>query len=289
MSDNQIVMIDATDALAFVFIRPRPSDKAGVKIEADTPGMDKRAAAQVLQHIAARWAPPVHDDGQPIIGTTGLRHDQTINDLRAAVAGTAQWAETMAPRQSLLAHQAMTNSYALAAVLGMLLVTDPALAYRAALLVEGIQVDGDVAHLEDLDPAVIAQHAEVCATYAPAWGQGRRTPPQPADAAALIAAVREQVPDPNLSCPTCGSPARHLHPTARPRGLSRAYASLDTGEVEPDTVCMDRWHATPVTPGDEADLRAVQHLRVEAGAVCHDPQCNDSTWDHDCPTPADRA
>lgn len=52
--ETTITAIDGTDALAFVIIRPGSTD-GGVSIEAAAKGLDKKAAAYVLRHVADMW------------------------------------------------------------------------------------------------------------------------------------------------------------------------------------------------------------------------------------------
>jgi hypothetical protein len=49
-----MVAIDGADALAFVIVRPGQTE-GGVAIEAAANGIDKKAAASVLRHVADLW------------------------------------------------------------------------------------------------------------------------------------------------------------------------------------------------------------------------------------------
>ncbi|AEW94636.1 MULTISPECIES: hypothetical protein [Streptomycetaceae] len=55
--ETGIVAIDGRDALAFVIIRPGKTPGA-VTIEAAAQGLSKKAAAQVLLHVANEWDAP---------------------------------------------------------------------------------------------------------------------------------------------------------------------------------------------------------------------------------------
>ncbi|WP_330236118.1 hypothetical protein [Streptomyces sp. NBC_00566] len=54
MSENRMVAIDGTDALAFVIVRPGETE-GGVSIEAAARGLSKQDAAAVLRHVADLW------------------------------------------------------------------------------------------------------------------------------------------------------------------------------------------------------------------------------------------
>ncbi|WP_405893836.1 hypothetical protein OG272_16205 [Streptomyces sp. NBC_00104] len=49
-----LTFIDGRDALAFVIVRPGPTD-GGVAIEAASKGLSKQEAASVLRHVAGLW------------------------------------------------------------------------------------------------------------------------------------------------------------------------------------------------------------------------------------------
>lgn len=54
MSENRLVAVDGTDALAFVIVRPGSSE-GSVTIEAGANGLSKKAAAYVLRQVASQW------------------------------------------------------------------------------------------------------------------------------------------------------------------------------------------------------------------------------------------
>jgi hypothetical protein len=94
-----------------------------------------------------------------------LPHGGTVRDLQVQLAASGTWAQTrfatMRGRRlddpdNLAAMLAMSNSWALASVIGFLADEHPDLARRAACIVQMSQVDGEVNHCDHITPDEIA-------------------------------------------------------------------------------------------------------------------------------------